>query len=84
MMSLECSITKAIMEFTLTVSRSFSLLLGLKISTRSGRKCEVDHRRLIRFDPGWKGEGVFLPLHPRRIIGGVFSSGHLLASRRLI
>jgi hypothetical protein len=44
----------------------------------------VDHRRLIRFDPGWKGEGVFLPLHPRRIISGVFSSGHLLASRRLI
>jgi hypothetical protein len=53
MMSLECSITKAIMEFTRLLQRlTFSLLLGLKISTRPGRKCEVDHRRLIRFDPG--------------------------------
>ena len=34
MMSLEFSITKAIMEFTLTVARSdFLSLLGVKIST---------------------------------------------------
>jgi hypothetical protein len=73
MMSLECSITKAIMEFTLTVvALTLSLLPGVKISTRPACKCELDHRRLIRFDPGWKGEGVFLPTSPRHTIGGVF------------
>jgi hypothetical protein len=82
MMSLECSITKAIMEFTLTVAAlTLSLLPGVKISTRPGCKCELDHRRLIRFDPDWKGEGVFLPLHPRRTIGGVFYFD-LLVSRK--
>jgi hypothetical protein len=82
MMSLECSITKAIMEFTLTVARSgyFSSPPGWKISTVPWRKCEVDHRGLIRFDPSWKGEGVFLPLHPARSIGGVFLSDQLPAS----
>jgi hypothetical protein len=84
MMSLECSITKAIMEFTLTVvALTLSLLPGVKISTRPACKCELDHRRLIRFDPDWKGEGVFLPLHPRPAIGGVFLSGYLLASGAL-
>src|SRR5262245_2277967 len=83
MMSFEFSITKAIMEFTLIVAGfAFSLLPGVKISTRPGCKCELDHRRLIRFHPDWNGEGVFLPLHPRcRTIGGVFYFD-LLVSRK--
>jgi|SRR4029450_7348472 hypothetical protein len=54
---------------TLTVARSgyFSSPPVWKISTVPWRKCEVDHRRLIHFDPSWKGEGVFLPLHPRQV-----------------
>jgi len=65
MMSLEFSITKATMEITLSVARFgfFSSPPGVKISIQPGFECEADHRRLIRFDGGWKGEGVFLPLH---------------------
>jgi hypothetical protein len=33
----------------------------------------VDHRRLIRFDPGWKGEGVSSShFTPARLLAGFF------------
>ena len=85
MMSLECSITKAIMEFTLTVARSgyFSSPPGWKISTVPWRKCEVDHRGLIRFDPRVKAfSSHFTP--PGQLAGFFYLTNCRRAARRPI
>jgi len=85
MMSLEFSMMKAVMDITRSVTLAFPpLAVGRKISARLRDKCEVDHRRLIRFDPGCEREGVSSSLFtPAAVSAGVFFPGYLMASARL-